>query len=53
MYALVGRASVGRASVAPERLPKATLLIALYSVRSDRPVPKQQLQPLRSWPKVV
>lgn len=29
-------ASVGRASVAPERLLKATLLIALYSVRSDR-----------------
>lgn len=29
-------AGVGRASVAPERLLKATLLIALYSVRSDR-----------------
>ena len=29
-------AEVGRASVAPERLLKATLLIALYSVRSDR-----------------
>jgi transposase len=29
-------AAVGRASVAPERLLKATLLIALYSVRSDR-----------------
>lgn len=29
-------ADVGRASVAPERLLKATLLIALYSVRSDR-----------------
>jgi len=29
-------ATVGRASVAPERLLKATLLIALYSVRSDR-----------------
>ena len=29
-------APVGRASVAPERLLKATLLIALYSVRSDR-----------------
>jgi transposase len=29
-------ASVGRPSIAPERLLKATLLIALYSVRSDR-----------------
>lgn len=29
-------AAVGRDSVAPERLLKATLLIALYSVRSDR-----------------
>ena len=29
-------AAVGRPSVAPERLLKATLLIALYSVRSDR-----------------
>jgi len=29
-------AEAGRASVAPERLLKATLLIALYSVRSDR-----------------
>ena len=29
-------AECGRASVAPERLLKATLLIALYSVRSDR-----------------
>jgi transposase len=29
-------AGVGRASVAPERLLKSTLLIALYSVRSDR-----------------
>lgn len=29
-------ATVGRPSVAPERLLKATLLIALYSVRSDR-----------------
>lgn len=31
MYAMVGRPSI-----APERLLKATLLIALYSVRSDR-----------------
>ena len=29
-------ATVGRPSIAPERLLKATLLIALYSVRSDR-----------------
>ena len=29
-------AAVGRPSIAPERLLKATLLIALYSVRSDR-----------------
>jgi transposase len=29
-------ASVGRPSIAPERLLKASLLIALYSVRSDR-----------------
>lgn len=29
-------ASTGRPSIAPERLLKATLLIALYSVRSDR-----------------
>ncbi|MCY4522789.1 MAG: transposase, partial [Caldilineaceae bacterium] len=29
-------ASVGRASVPPERLLKASLLIALYSVRSER-----------------
>jgi len=29
-------AQVGRSSVAPERLLKASLLIALYSVRSDR-----------------
>jgi transposase len=29
-------ASVGRPSIAPERLLKVTLLIALYSVRSDR-----------------
>jgi hypothetical protein len=32
-------ADAGRPSVAPERLLKASLLIALYSVRSDRPVP--------------
>ena len=29
-------ASTGRPSIAPERLLKASLLIALYSVRSDR-----------------
>src|SRR5574342_1172029 len=29
-------ASTGRPSIPPERLLKATLLIALYSVRSDR-----------------
>src|SRR5262247_2361928 len=29
-------ASVGRPSIAPERLLKSTVLIALYSVRSDR-----------------
>ena len=29
-------AAAGRPSIAPERLLKATLLIALYSVRSDR-----------------
>jgi len=29
-------AEIGRPSIPPERLPKASLLIALYSVRSDR-----------------
>ena len=29
-------AEIGRPSIAPERLLKASLLIALYSVRSDR-----------------
>jgi transposase len=31
--------SVGRPSIPPERLLKATLLMALYTVRSERMLP--------------